>query len=264
MTILRVALAQIASTPDPAANLALIADRVAEAAAARAQLVVFPEAAMRRFGGALDGVAEAPDGPWATQLAALAETAGVVVLAGMFTPGRGGRVRNTLRALGPDLDAVYDKVHLFDAFGFAESDTVTAGTEPVVIDVAGTAVGLTLCYDVRFPGLYTELADRGAQVIVVAASWGGGPGKLDHWQLLTRARALDSTCFVVACGQADPDDAELSARAPVGVGHSCVVGPRGEVLAELGAAPALLVVDLDLAEVAAARADIPVLANPRF
>ncbi len=108
------------------------------------------------------------------------------------------------RAVGPGVDAHYDKIHLFDAFGFRESDTVEAGREPVMIMVGDVAVGLTTCYDVRFPGLYTALADRGAQVTCVAASWGAGPGKIDQWRLLTRARALDSTTFVVAAGQADP------------------------------------------------------------
>jgi predicted amidohydrolase len=184
----------------------------------------------------------------------------------MFTPGDEDRVRNTLLAVGPGGTAHYDKIHLFDAFGFAESDTVAAGDEPVVIDVAGVPVGLTTCYDVRFPGLYTRLADQGAAVVCVAASWAAGPGKVDQWQLLTRARALDSTTFVLAAGQADPSTvgAEPAPGAPAGVGHSAAISPRGEVLAELGAEPGLLVVDLDLDEVTSARQAIPVLANRRF
>src|SRR3712207_9475310 len=93
---------------------------------------------------------------------------------------------------------------LFDAYGFAESDTVAPGDKPVVIEIGGAQVGLSTCYDLRFPGLYTTLADAGAELTVVAASWGAGPGKVEQWELLARARALDATTFVAACGQADP------------------------------------------------------------
>ena len=266
MTTLRVALAQIASGDDPAANLDQVKDRVREAAESGAALVVFPEAAMRRFGPGLRRAAEPLDGPWATRVAELARVHQVTVVAGMFTPADGDRVRNTLFAAGPEATAHYDKIHLFDAFGFAESDTVAAGNDPVLIPVAGVPVGLTTCYDVRFPGLYTRLADQGAAVICVAAAWAAGPGKVDQWQLLTRARALDSTTFVLAAGQADPATVGLEPPpgSPGGVGHSAAISPRGEVLAALGPEPGLLVVDLDLDVVAAARQAIPVLANRRF
>src|SRR4029453_16102909 len=103
--------------------------------------------------------------------------------------------------VGPGVDAHYHKFPLFDAFGFRESETVAPGTEPVVITVAGVNVGLTLCYVVRFLVLYTRLAELGAQVICVAASWGAGPGKVEQWKLLTRARALDCTSYLVAAGR---------------------------------------------------------------
>jgi predicted amidohydrolase len=264
VTGLRVAVAQILSTADPAVNLAMIADRVREAATAGVALVLFPEAAMCRFGEPLRPVAEPVDGPWASALHAVADREQIVVAAGMFTPAGGGRVHNTLRAVGPGVDAAYDKIHLYDAFGFQESATVAGGRELVLIEVAGARVGLTLCYDVRFPGLYTELADRGAQVICVAASWGAGPGKVEQWELLTRARALDTTTFVLAAAQADPSAVgEPVGEAPTGVGHSAVIGPRGEVLAALARKPGLLVVDLDLDEVERTRAVLPVLANRR-
>jgi predicted amidohydrolase len=263
---LRVALAQVAAGDDPDANLELVAQQVTEAATAGARLVVFPEATMRRFGPGLAEVAEPADGPWATGLREVADRHGVVIAAGMFTPADGGRVFNTLRAVGGAVDASYHKIHLFDAFGFRESATVAAGKEPVLIMVDGVAIGLSTCYDVRFPGLYTRLADLGAQLICVAASWAAGPGKVDQWQLLTRARALDSTTFILAAGQADPTTVGLlpPRGAPAGVGHSAVISPRGELLDELGAEPGLLVCDLDPAEITEARQAIPVLANRRF
>jgi len=266
MTTLRVALAQILGGSTPQENLELVATRTAEAAANDAQLVVFPEATMRRFGLPLAEIAEPVNGPWAQQLRKIAEHHQLVVVAGMFTPSGDGRVKNTLRAVGPGVDAHYHKIHLFDAFGFRESDTVAPGAEPVMITVAEAKVGLSTCYDVRFPGLYTRLAELGAQVICVAASWGAGVGKVEQWQLLTRARALDSTSYLVAAGQADPGavGVVLEGTAPTGIGYSAVLSPRGEVLQSLGPEPGLLVADLDLDLVEQTRAAIPVLANRRI
>ena len=263
---MRLALAQIFSGPDPAANLALVAEQTARAAEQGATLVVFPEATMRCFGHPLAEVAEPLDGRWADGVRAVAADAGVVVVAGMFTPGDGGRVRNTLLATGPGVEAHYDKIHLYDAYGFAESDTVAPGAEPVVLDVDEVAVGLSTCYDVRFPGLYTALADAGARLILVPASWGAGPGKVDQWQVLIRARALDATTYVAACDQADPASAGVVRRgsAPTGVGHSAVVSPTGAVEAALGAAPGLLVHDLQPERVDEIRQTLPVLANRRL
>lgn len=268
---MRIALGQLTSSADPRANLDLVEDYTRRAADGGAQLVVFPEATMCAFGHRLDEVAEPLDGPWVSRLTKIAESYDLTVVAGMFTPGgqRGpdGRekVINTLVATGPGGLASYQKIHLFDAFGFAESDTVVGGTEPVIIEVAGTRIGLTLCYDVRFPGLYQVLADRGAEVIIVSASWGAGPGKVQQWQLLTQARALDSTCFVLAVGQADPTTQGIKATtAPTGVGYSAVIDPTGGAIIGAGAEPELLITDIDPSEVAEVRKIIPVLANRRF
>jgi deaminated glutathione amidase len=259
----RIALAQLNSSDDPAANLDLVAGEITRAAERGARLLVLPEATMCRFGVPLGPVAEPVDGPWAGKLAALADAAGITVVAGAFSPGTGGRVRNTLLVRGAGVHADYDKIHLYDAFDFVESASVEPGAEPVVVDVDGVGVGFATCYDLRFPALFTALADRGAQVVVVAASWGAGPGKVEQWELLARARALDCTSFVVACGQADPGELTEGSSAPLGVGHSRVVGPFGDVVAELGAERGHLVVDLDLDRVARARAALPVLVNRR-
>jgi deaminated glutathione amidase len=266
VTTLRVALAQIVAGPDPAANLHVVADNAKLAADQGAQLAVFPEANMRRFGLPLAEIAEPVDGPWAQGLADIAASNSVVIIAGMFCPSDDGRVHNTLRAVGPGVNAHYDKIHLFDAFGFTESKTVAAGTDPVIIELGGVPMGLTTCYDVRFPGLYTALADRGAQIICLAASWGSGPGKLEQWRLLTRARALDTTTYLLAAAQADPRTIgkPVPSGAPTGIGYSVAVSPYGEVLAELGAEPGLMVVDLDLELISEARAALPVLENRRL
>ena len=260
---MRIAMAQIVSGRDLSANLELVRAHTATAATAGCGLIIFPEATMRAFGHHLVSIAEPTDGPWASAVRAVAEEHQIAVLVGMFTPGDGERVRNTLYAAGPGWQAEYDKIHLFDAFGFVESDTVTAGTTPTVIDVAGVRVGLATCYDLRFPALFTELARRGAQVIVLAASWGAGPTKIDQWELLVRARALDCTTFVIACGQGDPVAAgvEAVAGAPTGVGHSLAVDPLGRVIAQLGPSPEMIMIELDPADVELARNTLPVLAN---
>ncbi len=265
---MRIALAQILSGTDPAANLQLVREYAERAADAGASLVVFPEATMCQFGVPLGPIAEPVDGPWANGVRRIAADTGITVVAGMFAPSGppfDGRVTNTLIAAGPgtpnEPDARYDKIHLYDAFGFTESRTVAPGQQPVVIEVDGVRVGLTLCYDIRFPALYTELADRGAQLIVVCASWGSGPGKLEQWTLLARARALDSTSFVAAVGQADPGGTLSGSGAPTGVGGSLVASPLGEVVASAGGQPQLVVADIDLDKVAEARDNIAVLRN---
>jgi len=265
LAFMRIALAQILSGTDPAANLQLVREYAERAADSGARLAVFPEATMCRFGVPLRPIAEPVDGPWANGVRRIAADTGVTVVAGMFAPTDDGRVTNTLIAAGPgtpnEPDAHYDKIHLYDAFGFTESRTVAPGRQPVVIEVDGVGVGLTLCYDVRFPALYTELADRGAQLIVVCASWGSGPGKLEQWTLLVRARALDSSCFVIAAGQADPGGTLSASGAPTGVGGSLVASPLGDVVACAGSQPQLIVADIDLGDVTKARDNIAVLRN---
>ena len=134
------------------------------------------------------------------------------------------------------------------------------GSDPALIDVDGVVVGLTTCYDIRFPELYVELALRGAQVFTVSASWGSGRGKLEQWTLLARARALDTAGFVAAVDQAYPGD-EIAAAGPTGVGGSLVASPYGEVLSAAGADPQLLICDIDIDTVDTARDTLAVLRN---
>ena len=262
---MRVALAQIVSTEDVAANLRLVIETAERAADQGAELVVFPEATMRAFGHSLLDIAEPVDGPWGSEVTATAVRLGLTIVVGIFTPGDEGRVRNTLLVTGPGGTTSYDKVHLFDAFGFLESRTVQPGNGAVTAEVAGTTLGLATCYDIRFPDLFTASARAGARVQIVCASWGAGEGKGDQWELLARARAIDTTSIVVAVGQGDPAAAGVTARpdAPTGIGRSLVVSPFGDVLHRLGGEPELLVVDLDLDTVEDARRTLPVLENRR-
>ncbi|GAA4435231.1 carbon-nitrogen hydrolase family protein [Actinokineospora soli] len=258
---MRVALCQISSGDDPAANLDLVRDWTARAAAGGAAVVVFPEATQCRFGVPLGPVAEPLDGPWASGVQAVADEHGVVVVAGMFTPDPSGRVRNTLLVTGRGTHTGYDKIHLFDAFGFTESKTVAPGDELVTFTVDDVVLGVATCYDIRFPELFRALADRGAAALVVAASWGAGEGKREQWELLARARALDATSWLLACGQAYSG---IGGPAPTGIGYSTVADPMGAVVAQAGSEPEMLVVDIDPGAVAKVRETIPVLANRKL
>ncbi|WP_417234797.1 carbon-nitrogen hydrolase family protein [Arthrobacter sp.] len=262
---MKIAIAQINSTSDLPANFELVSDHARRAREAGAAVVVFPEATMCAFGNPLAEVAQPLDGPWAQQVRTLSAELGIVIVHGMFTPGEDGRVRNTLLATGPGVEASYDKIHLYDAFGFAESDTVTAGDSIATFEVEGTVFGLSTCYDVRFPDLYRANAAAGAAVNIVCASWGDGPGKAGQWDTLIRARALDTTTFVVACDQADPaaSGKPAAGSTPLGVGHSAAISPLGQTLAAAPQTPSLTIADLDVASLGDARGKLPVLANTR-
>ncbi|MEU5403929.1 carbon-nitrogen hydrolase family protein [Streptomyces sp. NPDC005963] len=263
---MRIALSQITTGPDPERNLDVVRDEAHRAAEAGARLIAFPEATMACFGTRLAPLAQPLDGPWADRVRQIAQDAGLVVVAGMFTPAPDGKVTNTLLATGPGVEAAYDKIHLYDAFGFLESATVAAGSDVVTIDVEDVRVGLATCYDVRFPELFRAHADAGAVLTVLPASWGAGPGKREQWELLVRARALDATVWLAAVDQADPGASGLAVapKTPAGIGYSTVVGPDGTVRERLEAAPGLLVADLDLSEVETVRKAVPVLANRRL
>ena len=259
---MRVGVAQILSTTDPAENLEQVRHQARTAAHQGAELVVFPEATVCSFARPRAEAAEAFDGPWASRVRESARQLGITIIVGMFTSTASAKVRNTLLVTGPDVEGRYDKIHLFDALGYAESRQIEAGELPALVTIGPATIGLATCYDIRFPELFTYYARHGADLVVVPASWAPGPHKAHQWRTLATARAMDSTCFVVACGQAEPGIQE-GERKPTGVGHSLVVDPFGTVLLELGSEPALAVVDLDLALVVQARAALPLLEHAR-
>jgi predicted amidohydrolase len=250
----RLALVQEASGLDPVANR----DRLAALTPGDTDLVVLPEAFARDFGEAgsdVSGYAEGLDGPFATELARVAAERGTTLVAGMFETGPSPeRPYNTLVVRGAAA-ATYRKIHLYDSFGYRESDRLSAGEpEPVVVEVAGLVVGLMTCYDLRFPELARALVDRGAQLLVVPAAWVAGERKVDHWRTLVRARAIENTVFVAAAGQPGPRYS----------GHSLVVDPLGDVLAEAGDEATTLRVTLDPELLDRARRTNPSLANRRL
>jgi deaminated glutathione amidase len=256
---LRLLLLQQAASLDAARNRAAVsalAHRVEDGTG----LVVLPEAFMRDFGppgSQLGDVAEPLDGPFVGCLGELAARRGTTVVAGMFEVSEDpARPYNTLAVVGPGgLVASYRKIHLYDSFGYKESDRLSAGPlEPVLVEVGGVSVGLMTCYDLRFPELARELVRRGAELLVVPSAWVAGPRKVEHWQTLVTARAIENTVYVAAAGQPGPRY----------TGHSLVVDPAGRELARVGDGDHLLSATVDTDEVARTRAENPSLANRRL
>jgi predicted amidohydrolase len=217
---MRVALCQIPVSSQPSVNLDRVRAALAEAAAARADLAVFPEATQIRFGCDPRPVAAPVDGSFGADLAAAAADAGVALVAGIFTPAQDGRVYNTavLFDRTGELVAAYRKLHLFDAFGQQESALVAPGDEAVVAKLDGLSVGLQICYDLRFPELTRTLTSRGADLIVMPAAWGAGLFKEEHWITLARARAIENTVWVAAAGQVPDRHRPQRAHRPDGHG----------------------------------------------
>lgn len=264
---MKIGLAQINTDGNVSGNLAKVCRYAQTAAKDGAECVVFPEATMSAFGTDLLAACTEYGGQWREELRLLAQRIGVAVIVGEFEEAGDGRVRNLLAVYLPDATRQqYAKIHLYDAFGYRESDSVEPGDEPLVVDINGTGVGLAICYDIRFPKLFAELSRAGAETIVVSTSWGAGPGKIEQWKILARARALDSNTNVVAVDQADPKVSGVAVvpGAPTGVGHSLVCDPFGRVSVELAGAEHLAVVEVDQGVVEQARSSIPVLLNARL
>ena len=268
---LRIACAQMNTRDDVSANVETAVRLVAEAADAGAQLVALPET--WTFKGRPEGfpaAAQAPDGPANTAVAQAASRRGMWLLAGsIYEPSpQAGRCWNTSALFGPDgaLRAVYRKIHLFDAVSgtavYRESADLAAGDELVTAELgvpggAQVSVGMTICYDLRFPELYRALALRGARILFVPSAFTAYTGAA-HWHLLLRARAVENGCFVVA-----PDQVGEHLPGRACYGHSLVVDPWGEVLAERPDGVGLCIADLDLGRVDEVRAQLPSLQGRR-
>jgi predicted amidohydrolase len=261
---MRIALCQLPVTSDPAVNLRRVRGALGEAADGGAELAVFPEATLTRFGSDLRAAAEPLDGPFCAGLAGAARETGVALVAGVFEPAADGRVYNTAVVIdgGGARVAAYRKLHLFDAFSQRESDLVAPGAKVVTAQVRGVGVGVQICYDIRFPELTRALAVGGASLITVSAAWQAGLFKEEHWVTLLRARAIENTVWVAAAGQV-PDPDEKPTRAPTGVGRSMLIDPLGVVRADLGPAAGVTVVDADMSLVDTVRKTLPSLANRR-
>jgi predicted amidohydrolase len=259
---MRLSLAQLGAGIDKAHNLTLVADLARAAAEAGADLVAFPEFSMydkKAVDSTFSVAAEPLDGKFVDGIRALATDLRMTIVVGVVERNETGtRPYNTLVGIDPSgaIVARYRKVHLFDSFGFRESDSITASDtlEPVVFTVADVTVGLMTCYDLRFPELARALADAGAQLMLACSSWVPGDGKADQWRVLARARAIENSCYFGAVSQIPP----------ISIGQSLLVDPMGAVLGELDAKPAVATFDVSAKDVADARAINPSLAHRRY
>ncbi|MFI0350010.1 nitrilase-related carbon-nitrogen hydrolase [Actinomadura sp. 9N407] len=263
---LRVGLTQWHATRDIAANVATARRMVRDTAAAGADLVLLPEnGLMLGTNTEMRDAALTLDSPELGALRQAAKDAGTAVVLGGFKHRGADAIHNTALVIDADgaIAGGYDKIHLFDARiegrSFEASGVETAGERPVLLKIAGTTVGLTICFDVRFPELYRALALAGAEVLLVPSAFTQRTGEA-HWELLLRARAVENAAYVVASATVRGADDDAFPT----YGHALVAGPWGEVVTDLGERRAAWeVVELDLAEVARRREMLPVLRSVR-
>jgi predicted amidohydrolase len=265
---MRVAVCQLNARDDRKANLAAAEALLVRAAAAGADIAVLPEYVDYLGPGERMPPAEPVDGLVGTFFAEVARGLGIWVIAGSFhevgpDPAHTWNTSLVFDRSGT-LAAGYRKIHLYDVeipgrVSYRESATVAAGDQPVVVDVEGLRVGLSICYDLRFPELYRRLAtDGGAELLVVPAAFMMHTGR-DHWEVLLRARAIENQCYVAAAGQTcDHEPARTC------FGRSMVVDPWGTVLSQVPDGPGLAVTELDLDRLRMIRAELPSLANRRL
>lgn len=256
------AVAQFSATVDKDANLETVGRLVEQAAERGAALVVLPENSMYSNPDPTADVTaetEAVDGRFGSAVAALASKHTIAVVAGMTErpSATGDRATNAVLAVdaqGRSL-GVYRKVHLYDAFGYRESDRIQPHRpQPLTFELDGLTFGVMTCYDLRFPEMTRFLVDAGAEAIIVPAAWVAGPVKEDHWLTLCRARAIENTAYVLASGQ----------TGPICIGQSAIIDPMGQLVAGAGEAPGIAGGSIEAARVQAVRDRNPSLANRKF
>jgi predicted amidohydrolase len=269
---MRAALLQLTSSDDPGQNLAVAAEAIAEAAGEGADLVLTPEvtncvSASRTHQEAV--LAPEGDDPTLAGLREAAARHGVWLLVGSLALKTSGpRFANRSFLVAPDgaVTARYDKIHMFDVDvdaeeSYRESAAFSPGDRMVTVAALGTVIGMTVCYDIRFPHLYRALAQAGAEILTVPAAFSPVTGAA-HWETLLRARAIETGCWVLAPAQTGRHAASRG-RARRTYGHSMAVAPWGEVVADAGAEPGVTLVEIDMTQVAEARRRVPSLSHDR-
>lgn len=268
MSAFAVACLQVNSGEDMAANVDAALGLAADAADAGADLILMPEnVAMMTWGtAAIAAAARAPEAhPALAAFREFARARQVWLHCGtLAVPAANGKVRNRTYVIDPEggVAAVYDKLHMFDVdLGngerYAESATFEPGDRAVAVDLPWGRLGLSVCYDLRFPYLYRALAAAGADFLAVPAAFTQVTGAA-HWHVLLRARAIETGCFVFA-----PAQTGTHVRDRRTYGHSLIVSPWGEILADGGTGTGFVIADIDPSEVDAARGKVPSLAHGR-
>ncbi len=266
-TILDVALIQMTSGPDIEANMAAVEILIRRAADEGAQFILTPENTCHMRYPASKKLQSSPVEsmhPMLFRMAALAQELNVGILLGSISVKVGdGRIQNRsyIFDTAGNIVAKYNKVHLFDAAPgnerYTESMIVQAGSKAVVADMDFGKVGMTVCYDLRFPYLYRMLAKAGASILTVPSAFTAITGQA-HWEPLLRARAIETGCFVLAPAQTGEHEGGRKSW-----GHSMVVNPWGTVVARAGVGPGVLKAQIDLSEVDDVRRSIPALMHDR-
>ena len=258
----KIAIAQITSSTEKKKNLATALRLVEEAKSKGAELIAFPEFLMAfspasQTAEELTQVAESVDGPFITALRDAARVNGIAVIAPIYeTSSVTHRVFDAsvwIDAKG-NVASVYRKLHLYDAFGFKESDKFQPGGDIApLVESGDSRFGMMICYDLRFPEMARMLALAGANILVAPSGWVQGDLKVEHWQTMIKARALENGCYVIAPNQAGN----------VYTGHSMAVDPLGRTLVDLGEIEGLEVIELNLQLVNEIREKLPLLKNRR-
>jgi len=259
---------QMLATDDKKANLKEAEHWIRQAAAIGARLVVLPEVFIWRGNKKLEReFAEPIPGPTATAVAALARDLRIYLLAGSILEAISGsnRAYNTSLFFDPSgaLLASYRKIHLFDVdlasgVSLRESDTRAHGLDVVVVPIELGKMGLSVCYDLRFPELYRGLADQGAELIFVPSAFTAFTGQA-HWEALLRARAIENQVYVIAADQFGKNANGFECH-----GHSMIIDPWGTILAELPVGPGLITAEIDLDFLAKVRAELPALTHRKL
>ena len=264
---MRVAVCQLNARDDRAENLRVARELLERAAAAGADFAMLPEYVDYLGPGAGAPKPELIDGEFATFFADAARDLGIWVHAGSFHEigPDPERTYNTSLIFGRDgtLAATYRKIHLYDVeipgrVSYQESRTVAPGSDLVTASIDGVPVGLSICYDLRFPELYRRLAVDGAAVLVVPAAFMMHTGR-DHWEVLLRARAIENQCYVLAAGQIGDHEPRRTC-----FGRSMVIDPWGTVLAQAPDTVGIATADVDLDRLEHIRTELPSLANRRL
>ena len=258
----KIAIAQITSSPEKKKNLTTAIGLVKEAKSKSAELIAFPEFLMAfspasQSAEVLTQVAESVDGAFISALRDAAKANEIAIIAPIYeTSPVAQRVFDTsvwIDAKGTVV-SVYRKLHLYDAFGFKESDKFHPGGDVAPLVESGESrFGMMICYDLRFPEMARMLALCGANVLVAPSGWVQGDLKVEHWQTMIKARALENGCFVIAPNQVGN----------IYTGHSLAVDPLGRTLVDLGETEGLKVIELDLKLVNEVREKLPLLKNRR-
>lgn len=267
---MKVALLQMTAGVDPAANAATLVDAVREAKAGGADILFTPEMSNmldRNRARAAATIRYEADDPLLAAVREAAVANGIWVhLGSLAVQGdtSADKWRNRAFVIAPDgsIAARYDKIHLFDVDlptgeSWRESSVYQGGEQAVAVRLPQAVLGLSICYDIRFPAVYAALSRAGADIVAVPAAFTVPTGQA-HWHILLRARAIESACFVVAAAQTGTHEDGRST-----FGHSLVIDPWGEVLLDMGEAPGLGFAELSLDRIADVRSRVPVIANRR-